>query len=111
MEKMPLAKLDENRFNEVVYDTGEPCLVIFSRKACHVCQNVLPILEELQPNYSGKFSFYYIDVETNKSLFQGFSLKGVPQILFFKDGEYQGKLTGSVEEEQLIERIADILES
>lgn len=43
----------------------------------------------------------------NKNPFQRFSLKGVPQILFFKDGEYQGKMAGKVKEEDVEEKIAD----
>ncbi|MDP4161122.1 MAG: thioredoxin family protein [Bacillota bacterium] len=108
---MSLEKLDSSRFEEVIYDKGEPCLVIFSRKSCHVCQGVVPVLEDLQPQFEGKFSFYYVDVEEDKALYQRFSLKGVPQILFFKDGEYQGKQAGNVEEEDVEERITDVLNS
>ncbi|WP_407309524.1 thioredoxin family protein [Desulfosporosinus sp. SB140] len=106
---MSLQPLNSSRFEEVIYNNGEPCLVIFSRKSCHVCQSVLPVLEDLQPQFEGKFGFYYVDVEEDKALYQKFSLKGVPQILFFKDGEYQGKLAGKVEEEDVEERITDIL--
>jgi len=108
---MSLQQLDSNRFEEIIYDNGAPCLVIFSRKTCHVCKEVVPVLEELQPQYEGKFGFYYVDVEEDKNLFQRFSLKGVPQILFFNEGEYQGKLGGNVEDEQVEGKIAEILES
>ncbi|MGC7872004.1 thioredoxin family protein [Desulfosporosinus sp. SYSU MS00001] len=108
---MSLVQLNSSRFEEVIYNDGEPCLVIFSRKSCHVCQSVVPVLEDLQPQFDGKYGFYYVDVEEDKSLYQKFSLKGVPQILFFKDGEYQGKLTGKVEEEDVEERITDVLNS
>lgn len=107
---MSLQQLDKNSFEEKIYDNEEPCLVIFSRKGCHVCQSVVPILEELAPNYEGKFGFYYVDVEEQKSLFQSFSLKGVPQILFFKEGGYVGKMAGEVEDDQIEEKIAEILE-
>ncbi|WP_434510644.1 thioredoxin family protein [Desulfitobacterium sp. AusDCA] len=108
---MSLDQLNANRFEETIYDKGEACLVIFSRKTCHVCQGVVPILEEMQPKYEGKFGFYHVDVEEDKNLFQRFSLKGVPQILFFKDGEYQGKLAGAVEEEQIEDKISEVMES
>ncbi|WP_434510004.1 thioredoxin family protein [Desulfitobacterium sp. AusDCA] len=107
---MSLQPLNSNSFEEVIYDYGEPCLVIFSRKTCHVCEGVVPILEEMQPKYGGKFGFYYVDVEEQKPLFQRFSLKGVPQILFFKDGEYQGKLAGAVDEEKVSDKIMEVLE-
>lgn len=106
---MSLPQLNSSRFEEIIYDNCEPCLVIFSRKACHVCKEVVPMLEELQPQYKGKFGFYYVDVEEDKNLFQRFSLKGVPQILFFNEGEYQGKLAGNVEEEKIEDKIAEIL--
>lgn len=108
---MSLQQLNPSRFEEIIYDKGEACLVIFSRKSCHVCKEVVSVLEELQPEYVGKFGFYYVDVEEDKSLFQRFSLKGVPQILFFNEGEYQGKLAGHVEDEKVEEKIAEVLES
>ena len=108
---MSLQQLNASTFEEIIYDSGEPCLVIFSRTTCHVCQGVVPILEDLQPKYEGKFGFYRVDVEEDKALFQKFTLKGVPQILFFKDGESQGKMAGAVEDGQVEEKIANVLEA
>ena len=106
---MSLQKLNAERFEEIIYDNCEPCLVIFSRKNCHVCKEVVPMLEELKPEYEGKFGFYYADVEEDKDLYQRFSLKGVPQILFFNEGEYQGKLAGNVDDEKVEDKIAEVL--
>lgn len=107
---MSLQQLDSTRFEEIVYDNGDPCLVIFSRKNCHVCKEVVPMLEELQPQYEGKFGFYSVDVEEDKNLTQRFSLKGVPSIVFFNEGELRGKLAGNVEDEQVEEKISEVLE-
>ncbi|MEL1135635.1 thioredoxin family protein [Desulfitobacterium sp. THU1] len=106
---MSLEQLNPTRFEEIIYDNGDPCLVIFSRKTCHVCKEVVPVLEDLQPKYEGKFGFYYVDVEDEKALFQRFSLKGVPQILFFNEGEYQGKMAGLVEDDKVEEKISEVL--
>lgn len=108
---MSLQHLDSNKFDEIIYDNGEPSLVIFSRESCSVCQGVVPILEDLQSKYNDKYNFYYVDVEEQKNLFQRFSLKGVPQILFFKEGEFQGKLAGDVEDEEIEEKIAEVFEA
>jgi thioredoxin 1 len=111
LKDMSLQPLNSSSFEEVIYDNGEPCLVIFSRKSCHVCEGVVPILEEMQPAYQGKFGFYYVDVEEQVPLYQRFMLKGVPQILFFKDGEYQGKLAGALDDETVSDKISEVLES
>ncbi|KUO51775.1 MAG: thioredoxin [Desulfitibacter sp. BRH_c19] len=106
---MQLKKLDAVSFEEVIYDNCEACLVVFSRKSCHVCQEIISIIEDLLEKYEGKLGFYYIDVEQNKDLYKRFSLRGVPQILFFYGGEYKGKLVGQVEEEDVEAKIVEIL--
>ncbi|KUO65068.1 MAG: thioredoxin [Gracilibacter sp. BRH_c7a] len=108
---MSLRQLDAITFEEKIYGNEETCLIIFSRKSCHVCKQVVPVLEELQPKYEGKFGFYYVDTEENISLFQRFSLKGVPQILYFDSGEFRGKQAGLVDEEKVEGKIATILEA
>ena len=106
---MQLKQLRSASFEKVVYDDCEPCVVVFSRKSCHVCQEVVPMVEELSEKYIDKCGFYHVDVEEDKDLFQRFSLKGVPQILLFNDGEYQGKTAGLTEEEVLAEKIDAML--
>lgn len=102
--------LNANSFEELVYDEGKPCLVIFSRKSCHVCQEVHPILDEIEPDYAGKdFGFYHVDVEDERDLFNRFSLKGVPQVLYFKDGEFLGKIAGNKGEEAFREKIEETI--
>lgn len=107
---MALQHLDSNEFDEIIYDEAEPSIVIFSRESCSVCQEVVPILEDLQEKYDGRYRFYYINVEEEKNLLQRFSLKGVPQVLFFDEGEYKGKLAGNVEEDQLEDKIEELFE-
>jgi len=106
-----LQRLDAGCFEQYIYDNGDPCLVVFSRKSCHVCKEVVPILEELHEKHGDKFGFYYVDVEEEKELFERFSLKGVPQILFFNEGEYKGKLAGLVDDEKIEDKIAEMLEA
>lgn len=71
----------------------------------------MPVLEELQPKYEGKFWFYYVDIEENTNLFQRFALKGVPQILYFNGGEFHGKQAGHIEEDKIEEKIVNTLET
>ncbi|HHY26627.1 MAG TPA: thioredoxin family protein [Desulfitobacterium dehalogenans] len=108
--RVSLQKLDVNLFEQNIYDKGEACLVVFSRKSCHVCKEVVPVLEEMALKHGDKFGFYYVDVEEEKEVFERFSLKGVPQILFFHEGEYQGKVAGLVDEEEIEGKIAAMLE-
>ena len=68
------------------------------------------MIEEIEEEYAGKgFGFYHVDVEAEKELFSRFSLKGVPQVLFFNDGEFVGKFAGKKEEEVYTDKIDEIL--
>ncbi|MFZ5943512.1 MAG: thioredoxin family protein [Bacillota bacterium] len=104
---MVINKADTKLFEEAI-SNNEGCLVMFSRKGCHVCEEVLPRVEEIA-NAMADFSFYYVDAEEEKDLLKKFNLKGVPQLLFFKDGEFYGKLAGNVEEEEIKEKINELL--
>ena len=46
MEKLSQAEFDEN-----VIEEEQHCIVLFSRKDCHVCQAVHPMLEDLESDY------------------------------------------------------------
>ena len=104
--------LNNDTFEEKIYDNCEKCLVMFSRKDCHVCKEVHPLIEDIEGDYADTdFKFYHVDVEEQKDLFSRFSLKGVPQVLFFDDGEFVGKLAGKKEDEAYTDKIDEILAS
>lgn len=108
MKKLTAATFDEN-----VYDSGMPCLVMFSRKTCHVCQSVHPLLEELSEDedYQGKFNFYEVDIEEDPSLFTGLGLKGVPQTIFFNENrEYVAKIAGEEPLDNFAEEIEKLID-
>lgn len=106
---MPLTRIDAEAVDEVINNKNEPCLIVFSRENCHVCQEVVPRVEELAEKFVSKLLFYYIDVEDNKDILKKYALKGVPQILFFKGGEFCGRIAGNVEEEDIEEKITELL--
>ena len=88
MEKLSQAEFDEN-----VIEEEQHCIVLFSRKDCHVCQAVHPMLEDLESDY-GSIPFYQVDVEEEPALFQKYGGKGVPQVISFQGGEIVKRLAG-----------------
>lgn len=104
-----MEKLNHAAFEELVLDEEQPCLVLFSRKDCHVCQAVHPVLEDLEPDYEADISFYHVDVEEEPGLFQKYGGKGVPQVLSFQDGEVVQRLAGQHDEDEYIEQIEGLL--
>ena len=105
-----MQELTAAEFQEKVYDDGEACLVLFSRSDCPVCQEVHPLLEEIASDYEGEeIGFYHVDVDQQKDLFRTMALKGVPQALFFRDGEMLCRLAGKQDEDAYIDKIEELL--
>lgn len=89
-----MRELDQDSFDEIIYDECEPCMVIFTTTSCHVCRAVKPKLAKLEDEFSDRFGFYNVDAEKQVNLFRRFDFRGVPWVMFFKDGSYQTKFAG-----------------
>ena len=100
-----MKKLNSRAFEEYIENDGETCLVIFSRKSCHVCQGVHAVLEDLEGDYKGKMPFYEVDVEEEAALFEKMMMKGVPQVVIFDNGDPVEKLAGNHEVDDYIDAI------
>lgn len=102
--------LNEKLFFEKTTKDQEACVILFSRATCHICQQVTPMLEELETEYAGQpVSFYHVDAVTETQLMERLSLKGVPQVLFFQHGEFRGKYAGIREADEYKEKIETLL--
>jgi thioredoxin 1 len=99
--------LSQAEFEEYVMEEETPSIVLFSRKSCHVCQAVHPMLEDLEGDYPG-VKFYHVDVEDEPGLFQKYGGKGVPQVISFRGGEPVKRLAGQQEEDSYIDQIEEI---
>ena len=101
--------LYSNSFDEVINDKDKTSLVVFMKKNCHVCKEVINRLDELTEYYDGKIYFYQVDIEEDKELFKRFPLKGVPSLLFFQAGQFKGKLAGKLDDERIRKKIDELL--
>ena len=99
-------KLNYEEFDEVIDDKAETCLVFFSRQSCSVCKRVHPKLEALEAEYPN-YSFYLVDVEEQPNRLVQFHLKGVPQTIFFVDGQMKRVITGNAETDDFIDFIEE----
>lgn len=84
-------------------------LVTFVNPGCQVCAIVYPNVEEAAAQYPDKLALYRVDAKADKPLMEEFSLNGVPQVLFFKEGRYIGKMAGPQDVEDYLKKIEEII--
>ena len=80
---------------ESLKDGGQPLVVDFWATWCGPCRMVGPIISELAEQYNGRITVGKCDVEDNEELAVKFSIRNIPTILFFKDGQLVDKMVGA----------------
>ena len=61
---------------------------------CGSCKLVTPLIDQLADAYRDRVNVMKLDFDANKRVHKRFGLKGMPAVMFFKDGELMETLTG-----------------
>ena len=100
--------INYNAFNEYIIEEEQTALLFFSRKTCHVCQKIHPLVDELEKEFSN-VTMYHVDAEENENIMNKCKVKGVPQLIFFKNGEEVFRLTGEHDYDDLADAVEEYL--
>ena len=57
-----------------------PVFIEFETAGCHYCQQQHPISQQLQSDYAGKVTFFFVDANENRDLARTFQVVSVPQM-------------------------------
>ncbi|MBB6250186.1 thioredoxin family protein [Nitrospirillum iridis] len=91
---MSLLQIDEDGFQEAVLASKGALLLDLWADWCAPCHALTPILERLAQAYDQLITVAQLDIDTNKSLKDRLSVRGIPALLLFKDGAEVARLTG-----------------
>ena len=83
---MTVVNINENNFEEEVGKSSLPCIVDFWAEWCGPCKNLAPILEEISDELKDKVKIGKINIDDNQELAAQFSIRSIPTIILFKDG-------------------------
>ncbi len=68
---------------------------------------ISPILDELAEENAGKLKVGKVDVDNNQELATQFSIRAIPTLLLFKDGQIKETMVGAVGKKDLEKKLAD----
>ncbi len=98
---------DENAKQEI--ESGKPVVIDFWAEWCGPCKRISPIIDELAAEYDGKVLIGKYNVDDCSDLSTDYSIRNIPTILFFKDGELKERSVGSIKKEELDKKIQSLL--
>lgn len=106
-----LPQITTEQFEQITKENKETCIVVFSKETCSVCKQLAPIAEKMAAQFAGQVNFYGMDVKTPDGLatFKSLQLMGVPQSVFFLNGEMKQALPGALSESIFKKEINDMI--
>ncbi|MBI4843828.1 MAG: thioredoxin [Nitrospirae bacterium] len=100
-----VATITTDSFDKDVLQAPGLIVVDFWATWCGPCKIIGPIVEELANEYKGKAVFGKINTDENPDLASRFNIRGIPTLMFFKNGKSVDQLVGAVPKSQLVSRI------
>lgn len=92
MENVKEIKASE--FDSEVRQSTIPVAADFFATWCPPCKALAPIFDRVAGAYAGKVKFVKINTDEAQELAVEFAIRGVPTLMFFKDGKSVKSLVG-----------------
>ena len=92
----------DDNFDAEVLSSDLPVLVDFWAEWCGPCKMIAPILEEVAKDFQGRVKVVKVDVDQNPESPAKYSVRGIPTLLLFKDGEVVDTKVGALTKSQLV---------
>lgn len=91
-----ILNITDASFEHDVLNSDLPVLVDFWAPWCGPCKTIGPILEEAAKEYEGKIHIAKCNVDKNPDTPAKYSVRGIPTLILFKNGEVQATKVGAM---------------
>ncbi len=99
---MSIEAVNDTNFEQEVINADGPVLVDFWAEWCGPCRSLLPVVEEIAGEMTGKVKIVKINIDEAPETPGKFGLRGVPTLMIFKEGKVIDTRVGGLPKAQLI---------
>lgn len=92
-------------FEQEITKSSQPIVLDVYAVWCGPCQQMSPIIDELEAEIGSKYKFAKLNVDEAREISIKFGVTSVPTFIFIKNNEIKGKETGYMSKDDLQEKI------
>jgi thioredoxin 1 len=96
-------------FDQEVIKSEQPVLVDFWAVWCGPCKAMAPVVDSLAESYAGKLKVAKVNVDQNGGAPSRYGIRGIPTLLFFKDGKVVDQVVGYKSQEEIEEKVKSLI--
>ena len=104
-----VASITDDNFHEMIKSSDKLILVDFWAEWCSPCKSLAPALEEASNDLAEKIVLYKVNIDENPITPQRYGVRGIPTIIFFRNGEVVDRQVGVLPKSKLYEKIENVL--
>jgi thioredoxin 1 len=103
-----IVDINDKNFGESIKGSDKLVLVDFWAAWCGPCKTLAPMIEDASNDLQDKITVFKINVDENPETASRYSVRALPSILFFKNGELVDRQVGVLPKHKLYEKIEDV---
>ena len=107
---MAISHVVDDDFEAEVIRAPVPVLVDFWAPWCGPCKSIAPVLEELAQEYDGRLKVVKVNVDENPETPGRYGVRGIPNLMIFKQGELSGQVVGAAPKARLVSEIDRVID-
>ena len=96
-----ISHVSDDTFENEVLNSDMPVLVDYWAEWCGPCKVIAPVLEEIAAEYEGKIRVCILDIDSNEETPPKYSIRGIPTLMLFKNGNVEATKVGALNKSQL----------
>jgi thioredoxin 1 len=109
MAGLGILEVSDATFDQEVLRSEQPVLVDFWAGWCGPCRAIAPFVESVAQKHAGRLKVTKLNVDQNGAAPSRYGIRGIPALLFFKDGKVADQIVGYVPEDVIEEKVSRLL--
>lgn len=102
-------EVGDSSFDAEVLKSPLPVLVDFWAPWCGPCKAIGPMVADLAKEYAGRLKVVKVNVDDHPQSPSRYGVRGIPNLILFKDGQVRDQIVGAVPKAQLVKAISQVV--